>query len=501
MMRASVFRLTPFLLLAAALLALAVFFAPGGQPAQAQTTTVWSATLTAQRISTTNGCSNFSGVASTYCSSTSVLTDDDFTYNGVNYEVTQLTVGDIGSLAAIFDKAIPTDLSLNVGDTAFSIASAALSQSDKAATWTNSGLSWSTGGTIQLSLTAPSTTTSTPKPTVSIFTNAVTVREGASVEVTARISESRSSATVVQLEMHAGTAESGDYGTLESITIPANMTTGTGAITTTMDSDTADEVFHVALKNVAKDADYAWGAVSWLDIRIEDSGLRQVSLSVFPNPEDEGTDMNVFVTLTSVRWGEEASLGSAVTIPLTLTAGSAEGGDYGSLASITISAGSKFGQGTISTTDDTDSDDETFTVALDTASSAWPSGVRPGPITSVQVRITDTDAASPGSLSVDTGFGNPECGSAMTASETPYTALVLSPAPSAEEPTEYRVLADTNGEWLAGVPVLTSGSSVFTSNNTFGGLRAAYPGFTGFEYRLADHPDVTASCTWTTGGI
>ena len=54
---------------------------------------------------------------------------------------------------------------------------------------------------------------------------------------------------------------------------------------------------------------------------------------------------------------------------------------------------------------------------------------------------------------------------------------------------------------LAGVPVLTSGSSVFTSSNTFGGLRAAYPGFTGFEYRLSDHPEVTASCTWTTGGI
>ena len=339
------------------------------------------------------------------------------------------------------------------------------------------------------------------KPTVSLSINAGTVREGTSVTVTATMSRTRSSDTVIPLEMHAGSAESGDYGTLESITIPSGSTTGTGVITTTMDSDTDDETFHVALKAVTKDAVYAWGAVSWLDIRIEDSGLRQVSLSVFPNPEDEGADVNVFVTLTSVRWGEEASLGKAVTIPLTLTAGSAESGDYGSLASITISAGDKFGLSAITTAQDTDDDDETFTVALDTANSAWPSGVRPGPVTSVQVRIDDDEPDSTATLSVDTGWENPECGSAMTASETPEWALVLSPAPAAEEQTEYRVLADADGSWQAGVPVQTSGSSVFTSNNTFGGLRSAYPGFTGFEYRLADHGNVKARCTWTTGGL
>ena len=42
MMRTSMFRLSPLLLLAAMLMALAVLFAPGAQPAQAQTTTVWS---------------------------------------------------------------------------------------------------------------------------------------------------------------------------------------------------------------------------------------------------------------------------------------------------------------------------------------------------------------------------------------------------------------------------------------------------------------------------
>ncbi len=39
-------RRSPLLLLAAALVALAAFVAPSAQPAQAQATTVWSATLT-----------------------------------------------------------------------------------------------------------------------------------------------------------------------------------------------------------------------------------------------------------------------------------------------------------------------------------------------------------------------------------------------------------------------------------------------------------------------
>ena len=362
------------------------------------------------------------------------------------------------------------------------------------------GITAGTPSSVQITIRDDDSTT--PKPTVSISASPSTVREGSSVTVTATLSQSRTSDTVVPLEMHAGSAESGDYGTLESITIPSGSTTGTGIITTTADTDTDDEAFNVALKAVTSDAVYAWGASTWLDITIHDSGLRRVSLSVSPNPVAEGSEVTVTATLTSARSGELASLGSNVTIPITLTAGSAEGGDYGSLSSITISAGDTSGEGTITTAQDTDADDETFTVALGDLTTV--AGVTSGPVTSVQVRINDDETASPGTLSVDTGFGNPTCGSTINVtSETPEWALVLSPAPSADVETEYRVLADVNGNWLAGVPILTTGSSVFTSTNTYGGLLEAYPGFRGFEYRLADHPDVTVSCTWTIqpGGV
>ncbi len=167
MMRASVFRLSPFLLLAAALVALAVLFAPGGQPAQAQTTTVWSATLTVQDIAGGGnlGCSTSSAAVSDKCSSTSVLTDDDFTYNGVDYEVVALGTLVSGQFVLILDKAIPTDLSLNVDGTAFSVASGAPLNANKRVEWQSHGLSWSVGDTVSLSLTASSTTTPTPSTT------------------------------------------------------------------------------------------------------------------------------------------------------------------------------------------------------------------------------------------------------------------------------------------------------------------------------------------------
>ena len=59
-----------------------------------------------------------------------------------------------------------------------------------------------------------------------------------------------------------------------------------------------------------------------------------------------------------------------MTIPVTLTAGTAEAGDYGTLTSITIPAGSTSATGTISTTADADADDETFKVVLGTADGA-----------------------------------------------------------------------------------------------------------------------------------
>ena len=169
-------RLSPLLLLAAALVALAVFFAPGAQPAQAQIAVVWSATLTPQDLSnlaSSPGCSDIAATVESDpnlgCSTDAALTDDDFTYDGVSYELTQLAITSAGDLHFGLDKTIPSGLSvLTVNGRGFLLTDATLSTdtaTDDVATWSSTGLSeWSVGDTVTLRLTAGTPTPPIPAP-------------------------------------------------------------------------------------------------------------------------------------------------------------------------------------------------------------------------------------------------------------------------------------------------------------------------------------------------
>ena len=99
------------LLAAAALLALAA-------PAQAQSE-IWSTTLTPRNLGfNLFGCSN--GVASGRCSSTTILSEDSFTYDSTDYNITALFVRPNGKFEFIVDADITTAtaaLTLVVGST------------------------------------------------------------------------------------------------------------------------------------------------------------------------------------------------------------------------------------------------------------------------------------------------------------------------------------------------------------------------------------------------
>ena len=115
---------------------------------------------------------------------------------------------------------------------------------------------------------------------------------------------------------------------------------------------------------------------------LDDEAPPRVSLSASPNPVTEGSPVTVTATLSKI-------LTTSTVIPLSLTKGSAEDGDYGTLASITIAASALSGTGDITTVQDTDRDDETFTVALGTL----PSGFVKRSPDSVEVTILDGDKA------------------------------------------------------------------------------------------------------------
>ena len=149
-------------------------------------------------------------------------------------------------------------------------------------------------------------------------------------------------------------------GALAGITIPAGGSSATGTIATT--DDAADhETFTMALDGNLPSLVTAGTPTSVTLTITDDGGGSQgqsadptVSLSAAPNPVAEGSPVRV-----------TAALSSDVTIPLTPTADMAEEDDFGALASITINAESTTGSGTVTTNQDTDTGDETFTVALD----------------------------------------------------------------------------------------------------------------------------------------
>ena len=143
-----------------------------------------------------------------------------------------------------------------------------------------------------------------------------------------------------------------------------------------------------------------------------------VNLSAAPNPVPEGSSVTITATLS-------AALTSNVRIPLTITRGSAEAADIGSLAAITISSGQTSATGSLSTAQDTDEQDETLTVALGTL----PSSVTAGTDNSVAITITDDDKPAPTDLTALTAQSSTD--------GSTFTALALTPATFSHTTTAY----------------------------------------------------------------
>ena len=121
------------------------------------TNDIWCGTLTVKDlVSTVVGCSN--KVEAGRCSSTSVLTDDDFNYDSTDYAIEVVLVRSNGNLELEFDTDLTTlaqAMTLDVAGKKFTFA-AADSKTDATRTWNSSGLGWSTGETVALKLTAAS---------------------------------------------------------------------------------------------------------------------------------------------------------------------------------------------------------------------------------------------------------------------------------------------------------------------------------------------------------
>ncbi len=239
------------------------------------------------------------------------------------------------------------------------------------------------------------TITDPDAPDVSLSVDKNSVEEGEAVTVTVELSEAQTSNVTIPIELTSGTAESGDYDSTSpvNVTITGGQTEAEHTINTYEDDDTKDESFTVSIDGDNLPSGVVLGSPASANITITDPDVPEISLSVDENSVEEGESVTVTVELSE-------ALANNVTIPIELTSGTAESGDYDSRSpvNVTITGGQTEVGYIINTYDDDDLDNESFTVSID--GDNLPSGVVLGSPASANITITDPDAPDV-SLSVD----------------------------------------------------------------------------------------------------
>ena len=235
----------------------------------------------------------------------------------------------------------------------------------------------------------------------------VRVTEGNTAQMTVTMARAWPSAVTVPLRVvvkgasdppHPLYAEAGDYSVPSNVVMPAGQTSVNFNFQAAQDADRDDEWLIVTfnsggLPESGPRPELGSGLV--VEIADDDGGAgggggqedaaAGVTLSVAPNPVDEGSPVTVTVTLSKALTG-------AVAVPVTVTRVTSDENDHGTLSSIAVAAGQTTGTGAIATHLDADGDDETFTVAVNTASQ--PASLTAGSPSSVTVTIKDTQEST-----------------------------------------------------------------------------------------------------------
>ena len=377
-------------LLAVALLAATAFFAHDAKPAAAHNgNTYWSATLTVQNMGSGSafGCWNILGSP---CSN--AATDDDFEYAGVDHTVAGLYVGSEGTLNFTLsdDRPIPATIlskgTLHVGGAEFDFTDATFSPAKDTATWASSGLSWSAGDKVEVSLSEEAPPTGV---TLSAETLAIT-EDGSGTFTIALTSDPGASGLSVHLEkidMNRGGVEnghvwdhsaanispetlmftggsSGDYATAQTVTV-----------TGVSDADSRNDQFVILIGQGSTRITGPVGrSFTGVYVTVADTQPGQSS----PR-EQERSALPSAVTLSLGRVSVSESVGS-VSVTATLDAPAPPGGvslslssgydstavagaDFSMDASIDIPVGQRSGSAAVTITDDAvDESDETVVV-------------------------------------------------------------------------------------------------------------------------------------------
>ena len=224
-------------------------------------------------------------------------------------------------------------------------------------------------------------------------------------DVQIKVSPAPAAAITLNYSLEGGTAtETADYRIENAGAISVDAGVEAVNIPVMIIDDLLDESEETVILTLTDGTGYTVGSRKAYTLTITDNETA-VTLSASPNPVSEAEDVTVMATLSEAAPGE-------VTIPLILTAGTAEEGDYGAIASIAINKDEVSGTGMMMTFADDDLDDETFTVAL----GALPPGIVAGAQASIEITITDAgertsieslEDAIPTDFSLEQNYPNP----------------------------------------------------------------------------------------------
>ena len=340
------------------------------------------------------------------------------------------------------------------------------------------------GSSLPVLATAGTTTSATVTIDDDEFTSQVSITgtspnpvgEGETVTITLGINPVQPRAITVPLTFTNGSAESNDYSALRSITISAGQSEGVGQFRTNHDPDADDEEFTVAAgSHLLTTAGTPSSATVTID---DDEFTSQVQIErVLPETVVEGE--TVYVAL-----GISPAQPNRMVIPVTLTHDTSEAGDFSSLTSITINPGQPEGVGQIRANQDSDLEDERFTVALGNL----PLLATAGATTSRAVAIEDDDDTvqprqKPGPPRFQPGDGSLEVTWFISEDHSPHTGFDV----------EYRVKGTTAWSSSAVSVTLNEGTVI----HTVGGLSNG----TTYEVRVrARNSAGTGPWSWTREG-
>ena len=412
--------------------------------------------------SSASSISENAGSSLTLTATSSIVADEDITVSistsGTGTEGTDYsTISDITiSAGATTGTAsfTPTDDSVYEGNETGIVAISGVSGADAAES-----------GTQSVTITI---TENESAPTVTLTSSASSINEnaGSSLTLTATLSGAVDETVTVSIGTAGTSTEGTDYtdgsGAVDDITISAGATTGTVSFTPTDDSIyEGDETAIISIDGVSGGGASESGTQSVTLTITENESSPTVTLATSASSIDENSGSTLTLTATISQAADED-----VTVNLGLAGTSTNGTDYGSLSSITVSAGATTGTATFDPTDDSIYEgNETAVVSISSVSGAdaAESGSQ-----SVTITITDNETTAPTvTLATSATSIAENAGSSLTLTATLSVATTadvtveLSTSGTATEGTDY-----TDGSGNIDDIVISAGSTTGTVNFT-----------------------------------